>query len=576
MASAALGSEYPQGYLDVAWRWLLQNHPHDSICGCSLDVVHQDMMYRFHQTQQIADRLALTAMRLVAAGVKGEVGERELRVCVFNPLPVEVVEVVDLDLELPVDWPVFNQMSNQQDKYAFRIYGPDGDELAYQRLAQHGRQNRMRIFPWAFPEGYQVNVARVSLTLKLPALGYTTLTVRPGKPGEPTRYAMKPELAISERALENQFLRVEVEGDGTLTVTDRRSGQVFRRLLTFEDVADIGDGWNHGQAVSDGVFISAGCHTSISLVNQGRFKATLRVRSVMDVPEEFDFAAMTRAEELSGMVVDSFVTLRAFAARVEVETVVHNTAKDHRLRVLFPSGAAQAQTYLSDTPFDVVERKIALRADNPGYREPEIDAKPQASFSAVFDNERGLAVVSSGLLEAAVIDQVERPLALTLFRATRQTVGTNGEPDGQMQGELRFRYWIQPLRGEPDRAQVARLGQLLAGGFRAAQIVQKDQTFHRPAGEMPAEVSFLQLQGAAVLTSLRQTSAGLEARIFNPETRPVEVVFDISGWPDGVKQPAAALPVDLESKPVGEPKVLVGGKVGFDLGPKKILTVCFK
>ena len=36
-----------------------------------------------------------------------------------------------------------------------------------------------------------------------------------------------------------------------------------------------------------------------------------------------------------------------------------------------------------------------------------------------------------GLLETAVRDQPERPLALTLFRATRRTVMTDGQPQGQ-------------------------------------------------------------------------------------------------------------------------------------------------
>lgn len=570
-ASARLGREYPAGYLEVAWRWLLQNHPHDSICGCSIDVVHEDMVYRFHQSEQIAGRLAGAAARAIAAAVEGEVGEEETRVCVFNPLPVETVEVVDLALELPADGPIFNQMSNRQDKYAFRIYAADGDELAYQRLGQDGRQNRMRIFDWAFPEGYQVNVAHVSLPLRLPPLGYSTLTVKPGQAGVPTRHPMKPDLAVSERALENQFLRVEVDADGTLALTDRRSGEIYRRLLTFEDVADIGDGWNHGVAVSDAAFISPGCHTSVSLVHQGRFKATLRVRSVMDVPERFDFETMRRSDALAGLVIDSFITLRAFAERVEVETVVWNNVRDHRLRVLFPSGA-DAHTYLADTPFDVVERSIALRADNHTYREPEIEAKPQQSFSAVFDARRGLAVISAGLLEAAVIDRAERPLALTLFRATQQTVGTNGEPGGQMLGELRFRYWITPLRGEPDRAALLRLGQLLSGGFHTAQLLRKDALFHRPAATLPAEASFFKLDGGAVLTSLRRTSAGLEARVFNPNVAPVDVVMDVSASPKLV----AAGAVNLESKPLEHPRPLENGRIAYRLDAKKILTVCFK
>jgi hypothetical protein len=574
-AQVALGLEYPHGYLDVAWRWLLQNHPHDSICGCSIDAVHEDMMYRFHQSKQIADRIVRESMQTIAASVDGEVGDDEVRVCVFNPLPVDLVEVVDLDLDLPLDWPVFNEMSNLQSKIAFRIYGPDGDELAYQRTAQQNNRARMRVFATNFPQGYSVNMVRVSLPLRLPALGYITLTVRPGEPGKPTRHPMKPSLVASERALENQFLRVQAEPDGTLTITDRRSGQMYQRLLTFEDSADIGDGWNHGPAISDAVFLSPGCHTSISLVHQGRFKATLRVRSVMDVPEEFDFGAMARSERLAGLVIDSYVTLREFAERVEVETVVHNNAKDHRLRVLFPSGA-QTDTYLADTPFDVVRRKIALRADNHAYREPEIEPKPQQSFSAVFDGARGLSVVSSGLLEAGVVDQPERPLALTLFRATRQTVGTNGEPGGQMQGELCFRYWIVPFSGEAERAGLGRYGQMLAGGFLAAQLFAQDAPALRKGKVLSNEASFLRLDGSVLLTSLRRTQVGLEARVYNPNEAKAEAIFDFSGWPSGVKRPATALPVNLESKPIGRMISLESEKVAFELAPKQILTVCFQ
>ncbi|MHA1417083.1 MAG: hypothetical protein ACTSRR_12605, partial [Candidatus Heimdallarchaeaceae archaeon] len=35
--------EYPKTYLDLAWKWLLKNHPHDSICGCSIDQTHEEM-----------------------------------------------------------------------------------------------------------------------------------------------------------------------------------------------------------------------------------------------------------------------------------------------------------------------------------------------------------------------------------------------------------------------------------------------------------------------------------------------------------------------------------------------------
>jgi hypothetical protein len=56
---------YPAGELRHAWKTLLQNHPHDSICGCSIDAVHEENMTRFARARQVGDarrRLALDAI----------------------------------------------------------------------------------------------------------------------------------------------------------------------------------------------------------------------------------------------------------------------------------------------------------------------------------------------------------------------------------------------------------------------------------------------------------------------------------------------------------------------------------
>ncbi|KLD61623.1 hypothetical protein WP50_00825 [Lactiplantibacillus plantarum] len=40
-AMAYPAADYPHDRLRYAWKLLLQNHPHDSICGCSVDEVHR-------------------------------------------------------------------------------------------------------------------------------------------------------------------------------------------------------------------------------------------------------------------------------------------------------------------------------------------------------------------------------------------------------------------------------------------------------------------------------------------------------------------------------------------------------
>src|SRR5262249_14875931 len=49
-----LGTPDERPSLDVAWRALLQNHAHDSICGCSQDEVHRQMHPRFATARELA------------------------------------------------------------------------------------------------------------------------------------------------------------------------------------------------------------------------------------------------------------------------------------------------------------------------------------------------------------------------------------------------------------------------------------------------------------------------------------------------------------------------------------------
>ena len=73
--ASMLGARYPAGELRYAWKTLLQNHPHDSICGCSIDAVHEENMTRFARAGQVAravvDEAAMAIARQVPAAAPG-------------------------------------------------------------------------------------------------------------------------------------------------------------------------------------------------------------------------------------------------------------------------------------------------------------------------------------------------------------------------------------------------------------------------------------------------------------------------------------------------------------------------
>lgn len=574
-SSGALKEEHPSRFLDIAWKWLVQNHPHDSICGCSIDQVHEDMKYRFSQCRQIAARLSHEAAQKITASIEGEIKADELRLVLFNPLAQPLNQVIDVTLAIPEEWPVFNEFFGFEAKPGFRIYDAEsGKEIPYQRLRQTMGRSKFRIFPRHFPQPFRTNDVTVALALTIPAMGYVHLLVRRSEAKIPTRHATKPGLVVAANAMENALLRMEVRENGSLTLTDKRSGQKYDRLMIFEDSADIGDGWFHGQAVNDQVFSTCAARSQVSVVHDGPLYATLRLRTTLTLPRAFRFDVMRRDEECTEMQIESLLTLRRESDVLEIQTSIDNHVDDHRLRVLFPTGC-QSRTYLCDNPFDVVEREIALSADNHTYRELEVETRSQQSWTAVFDQHRGLAIISTGLRESTVQDLPDRPIALTLFRSTRRTVFTDGEPLGQLHQSLHFRYLIKPLCGAPDRRECCVRGQWLSGGVMNILMNENDRRQHGSDTPLPNRAGAFLLEGDVVMTSCRRLGDFVEMRLFNPTEHTVMASISTPDRPAAWPAPTRVQYVDLESNPLTQPQAMAGGKLSVPVPAKKIITLRF-
>jgi alpha-mannosidase len=98
-------ASYPKGLLKLAWKYLLQNHPHDSICGCSIDEVHRENSVRFAQSQQIGENLLLQAMQHLSSVTDTRkpvnTAREALPLVVFNPAPGPRTAAVQIMTQLP-------------------------------------------------------------------------------------------------------------------------------------------------------------------------------------------------------------------------------------------------------------------------------------------------------------------------------------------------------------------------------------------------------------------------------------------------------------------------------------------
>jgi len=107
-----LGAPYPRGLVELAWKYLLQNHPHDSICGCSIDQVHRENSVRFAQSQQIGGQIVAEAVHNLAlrtdtrtpaytSAQSSHTNREAAPIVVFNPAPGPRSEVVQAVVQLP-------------------------------------------------------------------------------------------------------------------------------------------------------------------------------------------------------------------------------------------------------------------------------------------------------------------------------------------------------------------------------------------------------------------------------------------------------------------------------------------
>ena len=92
------GTGWPEPFLELGWRRLVESSGHDSITGCGADAVADHVAVRLGEAAQLGSGLA----ERVAAEVAGRVPRGA--VAVLNPSPFARAGLVDLDLVVPGDW----------------------------------------------------------------------------------------------------------------------------------------------------------------------------------------------------------------------------------------------------------------------------------------------------------------------------------------------------------------------------------------------------------------------------------------------------------------------------------------
>lgn len=498
-------------FVQAAWELILQNQAHDSICGTGVDPVHREMMVRYERAETIAQKVVDEALGTIGALVEPPgPATWEIPILVFNPCPWErEAEVAVAVTPRSPDTRVQGQKSRDALE-GWTLLDPEGKAVPFVVVGE-------RLVSEDVLKGAKhVEKREISFPANLPPLGFKLYRLVPG------RGLRKEEstLFVGERTLENEFCWLQVRDDGTLDLLDKGSGRRFFGLGFLEDVGDVGDEYTFSPP-REQVITSQGCEAQVRLIEDLPWRATLRVDLSLRLRED----RLGESGKLVEVPVTGYVSLGRGQRRVEVSLEVENNARDHRLRVGFPSGIHSESAVAEDTFW--VARRTVRPPNGKGWVEEPPRTHPQKSFVAVEDDRSGIAILNRGLPEYEVTE--DGTIHLTLLRGvgwlSRGDLSTRrghagppyATPEAQCPGRHRFEFALLPYRGTWEEAQIWKE----AHGFCAPPIGQ--ELLGHEGGELPAAVSFLQVEGLP-LSAVKpaEEGEGIVVRLYNPTDRPLQ------------------------------------------------------
>jgi hypothetical protein len=585
LAALFLPAEHwPTALLDEAWRDLILNSAHDSVCACSIDEVCDAVLHRYAEATDIADGLADRALAHLAARVRparAAVGAGHVSgPLIVNPtarprggvvrltLPIAVAPpgtqllrsrpAESVVLEGPPEQvvPAAEELEWARTITGFSLESAGGEELVSAQREGTGSlvspDTRVALAGLAHPGPLRL---RVRQPAQVTVLAYVNEVAGFGWRGWAAGDAATGDAATGVAAVAvadgEGGARGPTLANGIVTVTVSAAGGTYALgdhagLGRLVDGGDCGDTYNWCPPARD-TLVDRPESVDVTVVERGPLRARVRVAARYRWP-----ARAEGLEARTGEVAHEVVTqleLRAGDRALRVETTIDNRSRDHRLRAHFPL-PTPASVSRAETAFGVVER--GLKAEG-GPTEAPLPTYPALRFVQA----SGLTVVHDGVAEYELVDiQGGRAheLALTLLRCTgmlsQMPMPTRPLPAGplirmegpQLQKRLTRRYAVAIGDVDPfalaDEVLVPLQVVQPTDGPNGPDAAWATRTVADP--DLPGAGSALDVQGA-VVSAVTREGGGLTVRVFNPRDEPAEVSIDgRHGWL-----------VDLRGRPLG-------------------------
>ncbi len=338
--------------LQRAWQLLLQCHAHDSICACSTDPVMDDIHTRMRQVQELTQ---IVGERMLA-DICGAVPSPDTTyITLFNGSHHRNHDAVDLLVRFPRRLPL----------KSYSLVDAAGAEVAAATVLGYRRKDIETHYatnadllsnPGKDPEAER-NDDEVETLMQIRgvidfrgSIGFRSLSLV--SPLDP-----EPAVQAGETTLDNGLVAITLNDDGSINLLDKERNRRFEGLCGLEDMADAGDTYDFAPLTGDTPLRSTDAATvSSRLLKHDAHSATLEVTLSWELPAGLNscgrreqrkhfpnmFPAATdgaRSQDTIRHEIVMHYTMYRGMKRIDVRMEFDNQAKQHRLRLAFPTRA---------------------------------------------------------------------------------------------------------------------------------------------------------------------------------------------------------------------------------------------
>ncbi|MHA1820607.1 MAG: glycoside hydrolase family 38 C-terminal domain-containing protein, partial [Promethearchaeota archaeon] len=560
-----MGGTYDTDMLWESWRWLIKNHPHDSICGCSIDRVHDDMETRFCWSQDVSKDMMYKALSQIALGIndkkildkikaKNQISiQKYITLIMFNPnLSPNSVESVAEEL-ISINY-----------NFDYRLFDEDGNEISdfiIEKIKDYRDLPQAQYLYKRFHGNY--SVGKVSIFDNSKSIGYKTYMLcgvsKSSQKSEGSKTINNGYLTFEElpkKEFRGKNIIVTLNKNGSFNIKDLKSNKVFNNLNILEDMADDGDEYDYSPLKDEMPILSKDLNAKFRILDDNKLRSVIEIAIDFYVPKDLlndgPRGALERKRNPDKIKLQIICELTIYSNQdvVRIKLKLNNQAKSHRLRALFPTGI-QSNCSFADDHFMVMKRTIELPRDDGWYQDMQ-GLYHNDTWVDICNEEYGLAVFNKGLPEFEIVDRTKfglegNTIALTLFRSVGwmskaghlgRKSGTNGPniptPGAQCLRYFEFEYAVFPHEDSWEKGGVYEHAYSYC---YPPVIFDKNQAQNFRVDilkDLPASCSIIGAENENIqLTSLKfsepdlASKEGVIARFFNANTKEVDAKFYI-------------------------------------------------